>query len=209
MKKLIILSSLFIICSALSAQDEEFRTIFQKDDRSIRISGFGGPMMAFTGVGDNFAHMMGGGGGVIINNFFIGGYGMGMTTPITYKGYEHIDPGETSYYLGFGHGGFWTGYTFGSRKPVHLSLSALIGWGEIAQIDKELDYSDYETQNGEMVFVFTPVAEIELNFSKFFKMGIGSTLPFVMGPGIDETPYTTTDFLVPSIFLSFKFGWFY
>lgn len=209
MKKLTFILVLLIVGYNLSAQDDEFRTIFQKDERSVKISGFGCPMMAFTGVGNSFAHMMGGGGGVIINNFFIGGYGMGMTTPITYKGYEHIDPGETSYYLGFGHGGFWTGYIFNSKKPIHLSLSTLIGWGEIAQVDKELDYSEYELQNGEMIFVVTPVAEIELNFSKFFKLGIGSSLSFVMGPGIDETPYTTSDFLKPSVFLSFKFGWFY
>ncbi|RPJ73893.1 MAG: hypothetical protein EHM20_11495, partial [Alphaproteobacteria bacterium] len=106
MKKLTFILLLLIVGYNLSAQDDEFRTIFQKEERSLKISGFGCPMMAFTGVGNNFAHMMGGGGGVIINNFFFGGYGMGMTTPITYKGYEHINSGEPSYYLGFGHGGF-------------------------------------------------------------------------------------------------------
>jgi hypothetical protein len=208
MKKLSILLIIVLIGNLLAAQDEEFKTIFDKNkDKQLRISGFGGPMMTFTAIGNNFAHMMGGGGGVIINNFFFGGYGLGMTTPITYKGYENTDPGQTSYNLQFGHGGFWTGYIIGPRKPLHLSISSLIGWGDISQVDKTDSYTIGE-QSAEMVFVVTPIAELEMNFSKFFKLGIGSSVSFVMGPGIDYTPYTTGDFAKPSVYLSFKFGWF-
>jgi len=31
----------------------------------------------------------------------------------------------------------------------------------------------------------------------------------VHGPGIDRTDYSLKDFTKPSVFLSFKFGWFY
>ena len=151
---------------------------------------------------------MGGGGGIMINNFFFGGYGLGMTTPITYKGYENVQSGEKSYNLEFGHGGFWTGYIVGSNKPLHLSVSALAGWGDISRVEKQ-DYYNPASEENNAVFVVTPIAELEMNFSKFFKLGIGSSVSFVMGPGIDNTAYATRDFAKPSVFLSFKFGWFY
>jgi hypothetical protein len=198
MKRLTFLILCFIVGYALHAQDDEFRTIL--GNKPLKISGFGGPMMTFTAVGNNFAHMMGGGGGVMINSFFFGGYGLGMTTPITYKG-------EQSYNLQFGHGGFWAGYTLGSKKPVHVSISSLAGWGDITMADKE-EPDNVELQSTENIFVVTPIAELELNFSRFFKLGVGSSMSFVMGPGIDDTSYTASDFAKPSVFLSFKFGWF-
>jgi hypothetical protein len=208
MKKLIIIVLCIIVGNILTAQDDDFKTIFEKNKgKPLKVSGFGGPMMTFSAIDNNFVHMMGGGGGIILNNFFFGGYGLGMTTPITYKGYENTDPGVTGYNLHFGHGGFWTGYIIGSKKPIHLSVSSLIGWGGISQVDKS-SYYNPDDQSGEIVFVVTPIAELELNFSKFFKLGIGSSISFVMGPGIDNTPYNLSDFANPSVYLSFKFGWF-
>ncbi len=164
------------------------------------ISGFGGPIMIFSSVGDNFAHMMGGGGGIMLNNFFFGGYGLGLTTSIPYKTQSEHD-------LEFGHGGFWFGYILGSSRPVHLSVSALAGWGDI--IEKDPDIIGLDNISSQPVFVITPVAELELNFSHFFKVGAGTSISFVNGPGIDRTTYSFRDFARPSVFLSFKFGWFH
>ena len=184
-------------------RDDEFKTIFQRDNREIFVSGFGGPMMAFTSIGQNFAHMMGGGGGVIINNFFLGGYGMGLTTSIPYKGSV---TGE-DIYLDYGHGGLWAGYIIGSQRPVHLSLSSQFGWGALSESSDNF-YPGDDTESGIPLFVITPVAEIELNFSHFFKVGVGTSISFVRGRAISETLYTINDFAKPSVYLSFKFGWF-
>ena len=86
MKKtwLLLISISFVVTSF--TQDDDFNTIFKKKDREkIRISGFGGPMMMFTAIGDDFAHMMGGGGAIIVGNAFFGGYGFGKTNKTTYK----------------------------------------------------------------------------------------------------------------------------
>ncbi len=189
-----------LIVSLAYTQDEEFKTIFQRGNRPLMVSGFGGPMMQFTSVGNNFAHMMGGGGGVMINSFFFGGYGLGLTTPVPYKS-------EPAHDLEFGHGGFWFGFILGSNRPVHLSLSALAGWGNITERDPDIIGLDEITS--QPVFVVTPIAEVELNFSRFFKVGAGTSVSFVNGPGVDRTTYSFRDFARPSMFLSFKFGWFY
>jgi len=200
MKKFAFLITGILIMSLAHAQDNEFKTIFQRnDDKPLIVSGFGGPMMAFTSIGDNFAHLMGGGGGVMLNNFFIGGYGLGLTTPIPYKN-------ESEHNLEFGHGGFWFGFILGSNRPVHLSISSLAGWGNISESDPNIVGLDQLPSYP--VFVVTPIVEVELNFSRFFKMGAGTSISFVNGPGIEQTIYSFRDFAKPSVFLSFKFGWF-
>jgi hypothetical protein len=184
------------------AQDEEFKTIFKKDENNkVRISGFGGPMMIFTCIGDDFAHMMGGGGGIIVGNSFFGGYGFGMTNEMQYKYNDQ-------YNLNFGHGGFWIGHFFAINRPIHFNLSVQAGWGNISQ-GIELDDGDFEEVNSNSVFVLTPIAEVELNFSRFFILGVGTSASYVSGSGIGDTSYTAKDFFKPSVYLSFKFGWFH
>lgn len=196
---LIIFSLLFIAELSFSQEDEdEFKTIY--GNKHIRVSGFGGPMMSFGQIGDDFAHFMGGGGGIIVGNFFVGGYGMGKTNQIAYKG----DPDE--YVLSFGHGGFWFGYTFLHNQAIHPVIHTQVGWGSLTKNFRDQDY-DFETNDADQVFVISPTIEIEFNFSYFFKVGAGGSYTCVYN--IDpNSAYTFSDFAKPSLFLSFKFGWF-
>jgi len=202
MKKIWLIIIGILTVASSYAQDDEFKTIFKKDEnKKIRISGFGGPMMIFTSIGNDFVHMMGGGGGVIIGNSFFGGYGFGKTNEIPYK-YDE------DYNLYFGHGGFWFGHMFAPNNPVHLSLSVQTGWGNISRGVGLVD-GDFEIISSKSVFVLTPIAELALNFTRFFILGLGTSVSYVTGSGISETSYTTKDFFKPSVYLSFKFGWFH
>jgi len=199
MKHIFILLASVLITLNLSAQEDDFKTIFQrKSNKELSITGFGGPIMSFSLVDKSLIHMLGGGGGVMINNVFFGGYGVGLTTPVPYAG-------SGSNYLSFGHGGFWMGIVLAPSRPIHLSISSLAGWGSISEKDPDRPGIYYASKP---VFVITPIVEIELNFSKFFKLGAGTSLNLVTGPGIDDTNYSFSDFAKPSLFLSFKFGWF-
>lgn len=190
-----------------SVKGKEFKTIFHRTDGKIFISGFGGPQMAFTSIGNDFAHMMGGGGGIIVNNFFFGGYGLGLTTPIQYKySTNNNETGVPEYSLEYSHGGFWLGFIIARRKPIHLSVSSQFGWGMLAQ--RESTNPDFAPVTQEPLFVISPIVELEMNLSHFFKVGIGGSTSLVRSPGISRTPYEAKDFLKPSVFVSFKFGWF-
>lgn len=182
-------------------EDDEFQTIFGHG--KTKVSGFGGPFMSFTQIGGDFAHMMGGGGGVIINNFFFGGYGMGKTNEIAYKG--EVAP-TNEHVMDFGHGGFWVGYTFFYNCSIHPVVHTQIGWGGITKRLKD-DWNYDPTQESEIdqVFVLSPTAELEMNFSRFFKLGAGLSYTFVYNT---DGPYTFSDFAKPGVFVSFKFGWF-
>lgn len=200
MKKQIFTFLIVCLIPVLKAQDDEFQTVLNKS--SIKISGFGGPTMSFTQIGGDFAHMMGGGGGIIINDFFFGGYGMGKTNEIYYK-----NDITHSNVMVFGHGGFWLGYTIFGNKAIHPLLHTQIGWGNITQMEKDWQSEIIapEPISTDRVFVVCPTAEIELNFSRFFRLGGGFTYSLVYNT---DGPYTFSDFAKPGFFLSFKFGYF-
>ena len=180
--------------SGIRAQDSEIQTLFSGN---TRISGFGGPLMSFTTVNGQFAHMMGGGGGVLLGDFWFGGYGEGLT--------NGIPSGSSGYNLDFGHGGFWTGYSFMAARPMHPTLSAQIGWGSVGE--RDLSSPNFNTDN---VFVFNPAVELELNFTHFFRLGIGVHYRIVTGvnPEMHTSSLSNQDFSGPGALLTFKFGWF-
>ncbi len=188
MRKIIIIPVFVLAFTGLNAQENEIQTLFGS---GTRISGFGGPTMSFTSINGEFAHMMGGGGGVLLGDFFIGGYGEGLTNAINAGGNR----------IKLGHGGFWTGYSFMASKALHPALSAQIGWGSITQTD-----DNHYHLSSDNVFVLNPAIELEMNFTKFFRLGVGAHYRFVTG--VDTSTLTNADFSGPGAFLTFKFGWY-
>ena len=190
---LVVAFSLF----AQESQEREYRTIF--DNKDLSISGMGGPFMQFTAVAGEFGHMMGGGGAVLLNDFFFGGYGLGLTNSIP----DYVND-NTGYNLSLGHGGFWLGYTLFGNRPIHLSVSSLIGWGEFG-ITRDNEYYPFIRDN---IFTLSPTIEVEVNLTKYFRIGAGAS--YNLYAMVDESlhNYRSSDLSSPGGFLSFKFGWF-
>ena len=188
MRKIVTIFVLVFLLWGLNAQDSEVQTLFGS---GTRISGFGGPIMSFTSINGEFAHMMGGGAAVLLGDFFIGGYGEGLTNSITAGGNR----------IKLGHGGFWTGYSFMASKAVHPAISTQLGWGSITQTD-----DNHYHLSSDNVFVINPTLELEMNFTKFFRLGVGANYRFVNG--VNTSNLTNADLSGLGAFLSFKFGWF-
>jgi len=197
MKKSIFVLVIFAICSTVFSQEREYQTIL--DNQDLRISGMGGPFMQFTMVAGEFGHMMGGGGAVMLNNFYFGGYGLGLTNAI--PDYVNDNPSDR---LTLGHGGFWLGYSLFGQKPIHFSVSSLIGWGEFGI----MQYDGYYPFIRDKIFVVAPTAEIEVNLTRYFRIGAG--VSYTLYTMMDESMhgYRNSDISAPAGFLSFKFGWF-
>jgi hypothetical protein len=194
MKKLFLVFLGIYFLLGLRAQEEtEIQTLFGQGQ--IKLSGFGGPFMNFSLIDGKFAHLMGGGGAILINDFFFGGYGMGLTNSI---GFEGTSGNE----LAFGHGGFWLGYNFMSKKLIHPSFHMQLGWGKIS----EREPSGPALEKGDNIFVIIPTLELEMNITKYFKISAGGNYRFVAF--IDDENYSESDFMNPGVFLGFKFGWF-
>ena len=197
MKKVILLGTMLALSLTSLSQDKEYRTIF--DNQELRISGMGGPFMQFTGVAGEFGHMMGGGGAVMLNDFFFGGYGLGLTNSIP----DYVNDNHTDR-LFLGHGGFWLGYSFFGERPIHATFSSLIGWGEfgIMQVD---GYYPFIRDN---IFVLAPTVEVEVNLTRYFRIGAGASYNLYTMVNQDLHGYQNGDLSAPGGFLSFKFGWF-
>jgi len=155
--------------------------------------------MQFTSVAGEFGHMMGGGGAVLLNNFFLGGYGLGLTNAI--PDYVNQNPSDR---LTLGHGGFWLGYSLFGEKPIHITFSSLIGWGEFGVME---DYGTYPFVR-DKIFVLSPTVELELNLTRYFRIGAGASYNIYTLVDQSMHGYTNADLSAPGGFLSFKFGWF-
>ncbi len=192
---------LFVLAltSVLSANAQEFKTIFDTQ-KPLHISGFGGPLVEFSGVNKEFAVSAGGGGALIINNLFIGGYGLGLSTyhykdimvyeanNSVFRDYSHVP-------INFGHGGFWLGGSMKPNNALHLAGSIKIGWGAISF------YNDYQYNNQypnqymepaimDHVFVLTPQLEAEINLARWFKINVGVGYRMVTGTDLTYVAYT-------------------
>ena len=202
MKKATLLGIILAIAITANSQDKEYQTLFDFND--VRISGVGGPFMQFTSINGDFAHMMGGGGAILVGDFFIGGYGLGLTNQIRIN--PDLYPPDYDVFEGdnfsVSHGGFWLGYSLFGDKPIHVTFSALLGWGEIGI---KGDYYSGETFYPDNIFVFAPTVELELNLTRFFRLGAGAS--YNLFTFVDQ-PYSSSDFSAPGGFLAFKFGWF-
>jgi len=201
MKKSVLLFIAIIIGLSVIAQDD-YKTIF--GDGSIKkIRGFGGPLMTFTTIDGQFAHMMGGGGGIILNDQVIfGGFGSGVTNRIdavrTVDGVELYTDQEVD--LGFG--GLWFGYIIKGNAPIHPVIHTQIGWGSIELKDKD----DYIAHSTDPIFVLNPIVELEMNITRFFRLSVGGN--YRLGFGVGTRGFSDSDISGPGGFLAFKFGWF-
>ena len=196
-KAIFILLILAAGTTAFSQDEREYRTIL--DNQDLRISGLGGPFMQFTSVAGDFGFMMGGGGAVLLNDFFFGGYGLGLTNAI--PDYVNDNPSNR---LTLGHGGFWLGYALFGNKPIHVTFSSMIGWGEFGI--SQFDY--YEPYIRDNIFIMAPTLELEANLTRYFRIGAG--VSYNIYTMVDENlhGYTNGDLSSVAGFLSFKFGWF-
>ena len=218
MKKILIISfiSLFISSSAFSQEDKQIQYLFQGNEK-ITVSGFGGPIVEFSSINNEFALFVGGGGAVLFNHaFFVGGYGEGLTTG--HYRYDLKDElGIPAPKIAFGHGGFWLGYIHKPLNAVHAGISSKIGWGQVSLYDPYFSYDPHDYRARDGVFVFIPQLEVELNLFPWFKVNVGAGYRLVSGlnktykdpkRGDYVQYYQNSDFSSFEGSISFLFGWF-
>jgi len=208
--------SLFIASSAFSQEAKQIQYLFQGNEK-ITVSGFGGPIVEFSSINNEFALFVGGGGAVLFNHsFFIGGYGEGLTTG--HYRYDLKDlSGISAPKIAFGHGGFWLGYIHQPLNAVHAGISSKIGWGQVSLYNPYFTYAPHDYWARDGVFVFIPQLELELNLFPWFKVNIGAGYRLVSG--LNKTYkdpkrgdyiqyYQNSDFSSFEGSVSFLFGWF-
>ena len=165
----------------------------------IESGGFGGPVLKVGQVKGETALLVGGRGGWIINHTFVlGGGGYGLVNDIKMK-----DVGGTSYYLAYGYGGLELEYISDSDELIHYTIHALIGGGSLNLRTKSFDMGNSDTDT---FFILEPGANVDLNITSFFRLGIGVSYRYVSGVSFESL--TNSDIAGPAGVLTFKFGTF-
>lgn len=196
MKSYFIALSLLLVGWQARAQHE---TLF--DDFSS-FGAFGGPIVEISSINGEVGADVGGGGALILDDLFIGGYGMGTSYPETTINQE-VD-GEfrdVIYDIRLKHGGLWFGYTPNQGKVWHPYGSLKVGWGKTQLLNDRFDTPT------DRIFVLTPEIGMEVNLTRFFKLGFTAGYRWVNG--VSRLPtLTDSDFSSPTGTLTFRFGGF-
>ncbi len=157
----------------------------------IDSGGFGALVFRFSGVNDQFAVFAGARGGWIINHqFVIGAGGYGLSSEICVD----EDGRCRGRQIEFGYGGLEFEYIGAWDRLIHYSLQLLVGGGGVTAFNFE----------GDPVFVMEPVAKMEANITKWFRINVGGGYRFVSG--VDGLQLENSDFSAFFGDLEFKFG---
>ncbi len=203
MKKVIFTLSISIISLNLFGQDKaEMKTIFS---RSSEIRGFGAFDLKVTEFKEDKALFIGGHGGVILNKHFIfGGGGYGLSTSNTFD----VEGSNEELELFGGYGGIVLGYIIAPTEIIHVSFPVLIGAGgvEVAEEGTEIVNGERSVLDRSAFFVVEPNVEIEINMTRFMRLGIGGGYRFIQGTDLDVGDVSNEDLSSWTAGISFKFG---
>lgn len=141
---------------------------------------FGGPLVQFTSLADDFALLMGGYGAWVLNGTFaIGGAGLGLVNDVVVE--DAIRDGILTYdgSLQFGYGGLFLQYIASPTRVSHVTGQLVIGGGG-ASYDSNLIFEDLE-DSGDAFLVLEPSAAWELNITEKIRLSLGGGYRMVSG----------------------------
>jgi len=181
---LITILTILLVFSSIQAQEQqeipyrETKTVLGK---ASKVRGFGSLDTRMTEFNDELGLMVGAHGGIILNNNFVLGLGgYGLATNFKFDG---IDPAEELYLYG-GYGGLIIGAIFAPKEVVHIYTPVLIGAGGLEVSDRNFfrnggfnDFNGYIENSA--FFVIEPGIEVEVNITRFFKIGLGASYRLV------------------------------
>ncbi|MGE5362587.1 MAG: hypothetical protein ACM3SM_00565 [Bacteroidota bacterium] len=198
MKKVCLIIFL-LSCGLLQAQEEE--TLLGSG--KIHHGGFGGPVVKFARVKNEFGVLVGGYGGWLINHtFMIGGGGYGLSNRIKAdKQIQSLSPGKTQY-IQFGYGGLMLEYISNGNKLFHPMFQLLIGGGNVNYV--LYDQFDEDTPGGDNCFTLEGGASMEMNIVKYMRICLGAS--YLLVNGIDVQGLDDSDFGGLNLGLTLKFG---
>lgn len=189
-------------------QQNEYQTLF---GNNMSNGGYGSFSLGFTQVGKYQAFYSGiKGAWVIGHGFALGIAGNAFATELN----ADIIPENEYNIVGGGYGGLLLEPIIWGNKPVHFSIPIIIGAGAVAFETGYYDQNYMNPYDFDQYFVLEPGLEVELNITRFFRIGVGGSYRFTTD--VDLT-YTNTSQIEQQIlsgndlnkfntYISFKFG---
>lgn len=188
MKLFFSIISFILMLSAFGQQYEDvndpkqIKSLLKKE--SV-IEGFGGVDMKVGDVVGERSLIVGGYGGVVINSNYLLGLGAyGITTKPSFDGVIPNIGTEKRLTVYGGYGGILIGGNVLSKEVVHLSIPVLLGAGNLDISDDDFFQGIGDTSftvESSVFFVIEPGAQLEVNVTKYLRIGIGATYRWVQG----------------------------
>lgn len=169
--------------------------------------GYGGPVVKFSQIGPNqdVGVLVGGQGGWIINHsFVVGGGGYGLTNDVNADWYDirTYDGEPQPYVLDFGYGGLLLAFISNSDDLIHYEVFGLFGGGGANyRLKNQVPHNNNDSDG---LFVAEPGANIMLNVTPYFRIGVGGSYRYVQG--VDLVGLDDGDLSGMSGHIVFKFG---
>ena len=210
MKNLVYTLLVLLYCSQVGFAQYE-QEIPVKETKTLlgngsKVRGFGSLDMRMTEFNDELGLMMGVHGGIIMNNHFVIGLGgYGLTSNYLIENTENLD----ELYLYGGYGGLILGAIFSPKEVIHIYTPVLIGAGGMEITDRNHLNNFHRPNFGTYIensafFVVEPGIEVEINVTRFFKIGLGASYRLVRES--DLITLSDSDLSGFSGGLSLKFG---
>jgi len=167
--------------------DNEMRTLFGKSRSN---GGYGAVWMGYSVVDNKHALQFGARGSWVIQHSFALGFGgTGFLNEYHYD--SNLDQ---DVFLSGGYGGLYIEPILFPKSPVHLAFPVLIGAGGVAFVsynDEEWDSNFVEDY--EAFLIIEPGVDLELNLTRFMRLGLGVTYRIPTAFEFANTPNATAD----------------
>lgn len=211
MKKILLIVPVIMSISGILFSQEA--TVEQKKPRQMMTltgpehtgGGYGAFTAGYSTIQDRHAYEFGFRGMWVINHSIAMGFGgTGFANQAVYNSVSGSDN-----FLTGGYGGFIIEPIIAPMYPVHIAFPILIGAGGISYVETDWEEFDNFVMATDFFMLIQPGAEIELNVTRFFRIGLGATyrLPTDFNATSAETPELSPQDLKGFTYsLSFKFG---
>lgn len=235
MKRILILAAIVLLSStfmnAETRNEPQIKTLF--GDKKMTHSGWLGLQMKGTQLDGDLAFLIGGKGGWLINRkFTIGFAGYGNIPSKDYTGLSYyynedsiIYDSKLSRFLGYG--GLYLEYIINPLDLIHFTGSVLLGGGGVSyskmgnmngnmnKWDEDYNMNNIDSYPSQGFFVIEPELSVEMNITKFAKIGVAASYRFMRGIDNNEAFDLPANKSLKDINLSgvsgslyFSFGWF-
>ena len=211
MKKILLIVSLILSVSGILLSQEV--TDEQKKPRQMMTltgpdhtgGGYGAFTAGYSTIQDRHAYEFGFRGMWVVNHSIAMGFG---GTGFANQAMYNSSSGSDNFLTG-GYGGFIIEPIIAPMYPVHIAFPILIGGGGISYVETDWEEFDNFVTATDFFMLIQPGAEIELNVTRFFRIGMGATyrLPTDFNATTTETPELSPQDLKGFTYsLLFKFG---
>jgi hypothetical protein len=210
MKKINLVFALVFCISIIYAQDNETGNNNQGEFKTIfggkAIGGYGGIGFGYSTIDNRSAFVFNARGGAILGHCL--SLGLGGEGFINEPKYDNTLNRDAS--LAGGYGGFYIEPIVFPRSGVHLSFPVLLGVGGVAYTsfshnnDNHNNDNDGNVETSRTFVVIEPAAELEFNFTKWFRMAAFVAYRYTSKLDWQEAPSDALNNF--STGLIFKFG---